>query len=202
MQQFSIHTVESAPEESKPALQGVQQKFGFIPNVAATMAENPVLINAFVGGFTSFDGGSFSEVERQALLLTKGGYPPCDEKTIEPLKNLKKYPGAQHLHAVQKSYVPVLPITFVKGRKRLSYFSTASTIGTPHCITAQEFRVECMFPAENGKATQRGYLCNKSSLRCVAGSSGVASRTLFFVRQYLLGSLANRSLSTQLPPRV
>jgi alkylhydroperoxidase family enzyme len=77
MQQFSIHTVESAPEKSKPALQGLQQKFGFIPNVAATMAENPVLINAFVGGFTSFHGGSFSEAEKQVLLLTNAVTLKC-----------------------------------------------------------------------------------------------------------------------------
>ncbi|HYK18262.1 MAG TPA: hypothetical protein VEV37_09580, partial [Bryobacteraceae bacterium] len=38
--------------------------------------------------------------------------------------------------------------TFVKGEKKWSYFSMVSTVGTPHCIAAEEFRVECMFPAE------------------------------------------------------
>ena len=70
MQKFSVHTIESAPEKSKQALQGLKHKFGFIPNVAATMAESPVLINAFIGGFLSFHGGSFREDEKQALLLT------------------------------------------------------------------------------------------------------------------------------------
>jgi alkylhydroperoxidase family enzyme len=77
MQKFSIHTIESAPEESKRALQGLKQKFGFIPNVAATMAESPVLISAFVGGFGSFHGGSFSEREKQALLLTNAVTLKC-----------------------------------------------------------------------------------------------------------------------------
>src|SRR5580698_1676127 len=77
MQKFSVHTIESAPEKSKQALQGLKQKFGFVPNVAATMAESPVLINAFIGGFGSFHGGSFSESEKQAVLLTNAVTLKC-----------------------------------------------------------------------------------------------------------------------------
>ena len=77
MRKFPIHTIESAPEKSKPALQGLNQKFGLIPNVAATMAESPVLLNAFIGGFASFHGGSFSESEKQALLLTNAVTLKC-----------------------------------------------------------------------------------------------------------------------------
>jgi hypothetical protein len=40
----------------------------------------------------------------------------------------------------------VLPITFRRGNERFSYFSLITTVGTPQCITAQELRVECMFP--------------------------------------------------------
>jgi hypothetical protein len=40
----------------------------------------------------------------------------------------------------------VLPITFRRGGERFSYFSLITTVGTPQCITAQELRVECMFP--------------------------------------------------------
>jgi alkylhydroperoxidase family enzyme len=77
MQKFVVHTIESAPEKSKQPLQGLKQKFGFIPNVAATMAESPVLINAFVGGFVSFHGSSFNEGEKQALLLTNAVALKC-----------------------------------------------------------------------------------------------------------------------------
>jgi alkylhydroperoxidase family enzyme len=77
MQRFVVHTIESAPEKSRPPLQGLKQKFGFVPNVAATMAESPVLINAFVGGFSSFHGGSFDEGEKQALLLTNAVTLQC-----------------------------------------------------------------------------------------------------------------------------
>jgi alkylhydroperoxidase family enzyme len=77
MHKFIVHTIESAPEKSKQPLQVLQRRFGYIPNVAATMAESPVLINAFIGGFGSFHGGSFSESEKQALLLTNAVTLKC-----------------------------------------------------------------------------------------------------------------------------
>jgi hypothetical protein len=48
----------------------------------------------------------------------------------------------------RKSQAPVLPITFVRGDERISYFSMISTVGLLQGITAQEFRVGCMFPTE------------------------------------------------------
>jgi hypothetical protein len=36
----------------------------------------------------------------------------------------------------------------VKSGERFSYFSFITTIGTPQSITAQELRIECMFPLE------------------------------------------------------
>ena len=60
-----------------------------------------------------------------------------------------KYPGVKELTTPQKSQSSVVPMTFVKGLKRFSYFSIISTIGLPQDITAQEFRIECMFPAES-----------------------------------------------------
>jgi alkylhydroperoxidase family enzyme len=77
MHQFTLHTIESAPGNSKLALQGLKQKFGFIPNATATMAESPVLINGFIGGFVNFHGGSFNESEKQVLLLTNAVTLKC-----------------------------------------------------------------------------------------------------------------------------
>ena len=77
MQKFSLHTIESAPEKSKPTLQALQQKFGYLPNVMATMAGNPVLLNGFAGSFGSFHGGSFDECEKQTLLLTNAVTIKC-----------------------------------------------------------------------------------------------------------------------------
>jgi hypothetical protein len=49
MPPFTIHTAESAPAGSKepPAL--LQQRIGFVPNLAGAMAGSPTLIDGFVG---------------------------------------------------------------------------------------------------------------------------------------------------------
>lgn len=77
MHHYRIHTIESAPEKSKPALQGLKQAVGMIPNLAATMAESPPLISSFVGTFGNFHGGSFSGPEKQTLLLTNAVTNAC-----------------------------------------------------------------------------------------------------------------------------
>ncbi len=70
MHTYRIHTVESAPDKSRPALQGLAEAIGIIPNLAATMAESPVLLNGFVGAFGNFHGGSFDGAQKQVLLLS------------------------------------------------------------------------------------------------------------------------------------
>jgi hypothetical protein len=69
-----------------------------------------------------------------------------DAKLQELLKRLRQYPGVAELKAPLAPQSPVLPITFRRGEELLSYFSLITTVGTPQCITAQELRVECMFP--------------------------------------------------------
>jgi alkylhydroperoxidase family enzyme len=70
MQSFPIYTIESAPEQSKPALQSLNAAFGMVPNIAGAMATSPVLINSLVGLFQRVHGGSFTEAQIQILLLT------------------------------------------------------------------------------------------------------------------------------------
>ena len=72
-----------------------------------------------------------------------------DQKTVELLQKLEKYPGVKTLSTIPRTHSPVLPITFVRGSERLSYFSLITTVGTPQSITAQELRIECMFPLES-----------------------------------------------------
>jgi transcriptional regulator with XRE-family HTH domain len=71
-----------------------------------------------------------------------------DQKTMELLKNLAKYPGVKALSTIPRTHSPVLPITFIRDSERFSYFSLITTVGTPQSITAQELRIECMFPQE------------------------------------------------------
>jgi hypothetical protein len=52
------------------------------------------------------------------------------------------------LSTISRTHSPVLSTTFIKGSKRFSFFSLITTVGTPQSITAQELRIECMFPLE------------------------------------------------------
>src|ERR1700678_4181156 len=70
MTHLPVHTMKSAPEGSKPALQQLQSAFGMLPNIAGAIATSPVLINSLVGLFGNVHGGSFTEPQIQTVLLT------------------------------------------------------------------------------------------------------------------------------------
>lgn len=103
---------------------------------------DPEGMRPFIENWNEVASGLVQRVRREAI-----GHV-VDQKTIDLLNDLKKYPGIKDLGAVQKSQGPVLPITFIKDKKRLSYFSLVTTVGTPQSIPAQELRIECMFPIE------------------------------------------------------
>src|ERR1700755_1512037 len=70
MQDYQIHTIETAPEKSKPLLELFVHAVGFVPNLAGAVANSPVLANSLLGLFQNVHGGSFTEPEVQVLLLT------------------------------------------------------------------------------------------------------------------------------------
>lgn len=70
MSSYTVHTIQTAPAQSKPVLERLQQSFGLIPNIAGTMATSPVLINGFIGVFERVHAGSLTEPQIQTLLLT------------------------------------------------------------------------------------------------------------------------------------
>lgn len=70
MTDFPVHTIDAAPERSKPALRQLQSAFGMIPNILGAMATSPVLINTLVGMFGNVHGASFTEAQVQIVLLT------------------------------------------------------------------------------------------------------------------------------------
>src|SRR5262249_48839492 len=77
MLKHPVHTLESCPPKSKPALEGLQKALGLIPSLAATMAEAPALVNSFVGAFGQFHGSTLSPAERQVLLLSNAVANRC-----------------------------------------------------------------------------------------------------------------------------
>ena len=70
MPTYQIHTIASAPEKSKPALEQLQQAFGFIPNLVGSISNSPKLVTALAGVFQQVHSSSLTEPEIQIVLLT------------------------------------------------------------------------------------------------------------------------------------
>lgn len=77
MTDFTLHTIDSAPADAKPLLEGAQKKFGFVPNLAAKMAEAPALLEGYFTLAGIFDKSNLSETERQIILMTNNRLNGC-----------------------------------------------------------------------------------------------------------------------------
>src|SRR6202789_3954159 len=77
MTNFPVHTIDSAPEPSRQAMQQLRSAFGMIPIIAGAIATSPVLINSLVGLFGNVHGGSFTEPQIQTVLLTDAVVNAC-----------------------------------------------------------------------------------------------------------------------------
>jgi transcriptional regulator with XRE-family HTH domain len=73
------------------------------------------------------------------------------DDTRRLLAELLSYPGVPprwRTLDLDVSTAPFLAIDFSKGDLHLRFFSTLTSLGTPHDITLQELRVEAFFPAD------------------------------------------------------
>lgn len=77
MSNFPVHSIESAPETSKGFLTAAQKAYGFVPNLLAGMAEAPALLEGYMTLAGIFDKTSFSETERQIILMTNNRLNGC-----------------------------------------------------------------------------------------------------------------------------
>ena len=84
MSRFPIHTIDTAHPDSRAALEGLRQEVGFLPNLAATMAESPTLIEGFTTRRTILGHSTFTPVERETIALSVS------------FANDSKYPMAAH----------------------------------------------------------------------------------------------------------
>jgi uncharacterized peroxidase-related enzyme len=77
MTSYIQHTIESAPEKSKPILENIKGKLGFVPNLMATMAESPVLVESYLTMMAIFDKTDLSPTEREIILMTNNRLNGC-----------------------------------------------------------------------------------------------------------------------------
>jgi AhpD family alkylhydroperoxidase len=75
---FPAHTIETAPDEVRPAMQATQKGMGFIPSMLAKFAEAPPLLMGYQALAPFFDKTVFSPAERLVVYLVASCRHNCD----------------------------------------------------------------------------------------------------------------------------
>jgi hypothetical protein len=105
---------------------------------------DPKGLRPFVANWEDAAKGLFERVYRESVGRV------VDERTKELLAALLAYPDVKNewKNPIALSFMPVIPLSFIKDGRVLNYFSMVTTVGTPQTVAAQELRMECMFPAD------------------------------------------------------
>ena len=113
---------------------------------------DPQGLRPFVANWEAVAASLFQRVHREAV----GGV--LDDAMRALVDELLALPGVDVAWrgAEVSSNSPVVPIEFRRDGHVSSWFSMVSTVGTPQMVSAQELRVECMFPVEGSAETGIG----------------------------------------------
>jgi len=103
MPDFKIHSIETAPEGSRPLLEKSQKGFGMIPNLHGVLAEAPEVLEAYKAVGDLFVKTSLTKAEQNVIWLSVNVEHAChycvpahtmiaksqgvDDDTIEALRN-------------------------------------------------------------------------------------------------------------------
>lgn len=77
MSTFVRHTPETAPQGAAAVVAKVKERYGFIPNLAAYVAESPGALGAILALTEAFDRCSLTPREQQVVLLTVASINEC-----------------------------------------------------------------------------------------------------------------------------
>lgn len=113
---------------------------------------DPAGMRPFIANWPQTARSLLARVHREAV-----GHV-VDFRTKELLEELSRYPGVKPEWRVPSisDAMPTIPLGFVKDGVTLDYFSLITTIGTPQTVTAEELRLECMFPANDATEAEHG----------------------------------------------
>jgi transcriptional regulator with XRE-family HTH domain len=106
---------------------------------------DPKALRPFVANWETVAASLFQRIHREA----PGGV--LDDAMRALIGDLLAFPDVPAAWPVADvaSTSPVVPIEFAKDGRRSAWFSMVSTVGTPQTASAQELRVECMFPVDD-----------------------------------------------------
>lgn len=72
------HSVESAPDASRPSLQRVIRTSGRLPNMFAVLAHSPTALNAYLQLAEALGRGGFDAAERERIALAVSAVNGCE----------------------------------------------------------------------------------------------------------------------------
>ena len=78
MTTFEVHTIDSAPEASRPLLEATRRAWGFVPTLHATLAESPVALEAYTTLFALVGKSTLTPAEQQVVFLTVSVLHGCE----------------------------------------------------------------------------------------------------------------------------
>ncbi len=74
----TLHTIETAPEASRPLLEGARKSFGFVSNLLATFANAPAALEGYLGIGKIYGQTSLSPTEQQVVLIAASVDNECE----------------------------------------------------------------------------------------------------------------------------
>lgn len=77
MSDFKVHTVETAPNDSRELLAALTKKYGFTANLHGVMAEAPAMLKAYTDIYDTFEKTSLRPPEQQIVLLATSYINHC-----------------------------------------------------------------------------------------------------------------------------
>ncbi|GGZ39119.1 hypothetical protein GCM10007049_35580 [Echinicola pacifica] len=106
--QLTVHTIDSAPEKSKPLLQKSKDAYGYVPNLHGVLAGSPQLLEAYQRLHELFSNSSFDADELTVVWQTINVEHEChycvpahtaiahsmkvDQEIIDALRNKTELP--------------------------------------------------------------------------------------------------------------
>ncbi|MCF4997983.1 carboxymuconolactone decarboxylase family protein [Pseudomonas syringae] len=78
MSRIAPVTLETAPDATRPLLEGVKKNIGFLPNVFATLAKSPVGLSAYLQISTALGKVSLTGKEKESIYLATSQANGCD----------------------------------------------------------------------------------------------------------------------------
>jgi alkylhydroperoxidase family enzyme len=70
--QLTVHTLDSAPQASRPILEGIAGELGVVPNMAGALANSPALLSAFDGMRRAVGSGELDPAARESAGVAVG----------------------------------------------------------------------------------------------------------------------------------